>query len=107
MKPLEARDEFERFVTEAGTAVSVFKPIDAVRLMLDFYREERAEGCEVDADGDMLLFQWGTHEWGQHGRFFEFNLTRQFVDEEVEDGENTSQLSLTCYFHPTPELEAL
>lgn len=104
---MEAKDEFEHFVAEAGTEVSVFKPIDAIRLMLDFYREVRAEGCEQDADGDMLLYQWGTHELGRQGRFFEFNITRQFVNEEAEDGENTTQLSLTCYFQPTPELEAL
>ncbi len=107
MKPREAKEEFERFVEEAGTAVAVFKPVDAVRLMLDYYREVRAEDCEVDADGDMLLFQWGTHEWGKQGRYFEFNLTRQFNDESEEDGEGLTQLSLTCYFPPTPELEAL
>jgi hypothetical protein len=107
MKPAEAKEEFEQFVEEAGTAVAVFKPIDAVRLMLDFYREARAEDCELEADGDMLLFQWGTFEWGKQGRFFEFNLSRQFTDESGEDGENVTQLSLTCYFSPTPELEAL
>jgi len=87
MKPTEAKEEFERFVAEAGATVSEFKPIDAIRLMLDFYQQERAEGCDLPADGDMLLFQWGTND----------------VDEE----ENTTQLSLTCYFPPTPELEAL
>ena len=107
MKPKEAKEEFERFVTEAGAVVSEFKPIDAVRLMLDFYQQERAEGCDVQGDGDMLLFQWGVQEWGRQGRFFEFNLTRQLLDSEGEDGENQTQLSLTCHFAPTPALEAL
>ncbi len=107
MKTKEAKEEFERFVDEAGAVVSEFKPIDAVRLMLDFYQQERAEGCDLQADGDMLLFQWGVHEWGQQGRYFEFNLTRQLIDGEGQDGENMTQLSLTCYFPPAPELEAL
>jgi hypothetical protein len=107
MKPKEAKEEFERFVAEAGSTVSEFKPIDAIRLMLDFYLQERAEGCDLKADEDMLLLQWGTYEWGKQGRFFEFSLARQFVDSEDEDDEGTTQLSLTCYFPPTPELEAL
>jgi len=107
MKPNEAKEEFEKFVAEAGAVVSEFKPIDAVRLMLDFYQLERAEGCDLQADGDMLRFQWGVHQWGQQGRFFEFNLTRQFIDADAQEDENIRQLSLTCYFLPTPVLEAL
>jgi hypothetical protein len=107
MKPGEAKAEFERFVAESGAVVSEFKPIDAIRLMLDFYLQERAEGCDVKADEDMLLFQWGTHEWGKQGRFFEFSLARQLTDNEAEEGEQTTLLSLTCYFPPTAELEAL
>jgi hypothetical protein len=75
--------------------------------MLDFYREVRVEGCHLQADGDMLLFQWGIFESGRQERFFEFILARQFTDEEAEAGESTTQLSLTCYFPATPELQAL
>ena len=107
MKPREAKDEFENFVAGAGTAVSAFKAIDAIRLMLDFYREVRAEDCELEADGDMLLFQWGISEQGREGRYFDFTLTRQFTDELVEDGGEVTHLSLTCHFAVTPELEAL
>jgi hypothetical protein len=107
MKPTEAKEEFERFVAETGASVSEFKPIDAIRLMLDFYQQERAEGCDLPADGDMLLFQWGTNDVGHQGRFFEFSLARQFIDNDADEEENTTQLSLTCYFTPTPELEAL
>ena len=107
MKPNEAKEEFEKFVAEAGAVVSEFKPIDGVRLMLDFYQQERVEGCDLQADGDMLLYQWGVHEWSQQGPLFEFNLTRQLVDNEGENGENQTQLSLTCYFTPTPALTAI
>lgn len=107
MKPREAKDEFENFVAEAGTAVSAFKALDAIRLMLDFYREVRTEDCELEADGDMLLFQWGIAPQGRVGRSFEFTLTRQFTDELAEDGGEATRLSLTCHFTVTPELEAL
>jgi len=107
MKPADAREEFEQFVTEAGLRVSDLKPLDAIRLMLDFYREVRVGGCHLQSDGDMLLFQWGIFESDRQGRFFEFILARQFTDEEAEAGESTTQLSLTCYFPPTPELQAL
>jgi hypothetical protein len=107
MKPADAKEVFEHYVAEAGMTVSEFKPIDAIRLMLDFYREQRAEGCDLQADGDMLLFQWGIHEWGHQGRWFEFNLTRQLLDEELDAGDHQTQLSLTCHFVPTPALEAI
>lgn len=102
MNPMQARQEFEKFVTEAGAFVSDFKPIDAVRLMLDFYQQERAAGCSLKSDGDMLLFQWG-----MAGRFFKFNLTRQFVDAETEDSDHQIQLSLSCHFTPTPDLKTI
>jgi len=107
MKPKEAKEAFETFVAEAGAVVSEFKPIDAVRLMLDFYQQERVEGCDLQADGDMLLFQWGIQEWGRPGEYFEFKLIRQLVDNEGQDGEEQTQLSLTCCFPPSPALSAM
>ncbi len=61
--------------------------------MLAFYAEERVEGCSLDEDGDMLLYQWGTNDWGE-GEAFEFNITRQFINAKDE----VSQLSLTYRF---------
>jgi len=107
MKPVEAKEVFEQFVAEAGAVVSEFKPIDAVRLMLDFYQQERVEGCDLQADGDRLLFHWGTHEWGHQSPCFDFNVSRQFVEGESANGGSQSQLSLTCHFAATPELAAL
>jgi hypothetical protein len=94
-------------VAEGGATVSEFKPIDAVRLMLDFYEQERVEGCHLHTHGDRLLFQWGTRDCGPAGRHFEFTLIRQLVDREAGDGEHSTQLALTCYFPPTAELAAL
>lgn len=54
----------------------------------------------------MLLYQWGTYDWGE-GEFFELDLTRQFI--EPDEGEEVciSQLHLTFQYEPTPALSAL
>ena len=75
------------------------------RTMFEFYRHERAEDCSPDADGDMLLYQWGTYDWGE-GEAFEIDLTRQFLTDDPED-ENMWQLSLRFRFLPTDPLRAL
>ena len=76
-----------------------------IACMLDFYRDERASDCQLEDDGDMLLYQWGTYDWGE-GRWFDLNITRQFIPEDDED-EGMFQLSVTAKYSPTPELEAL
>jgi hypothetical protein len=72
--------------------------------MFDFYAAERADGCDPEEDGDMLLFQWGTYDWGE-GEAFEFNITRQLMGDD-EDAE-VRQLRLTFRFEPTSALRAL
>jgi hypothetical protein len=60
---------------------------------------------EQQEEADMLLFQWGTYDWGT-GEHFAFNLTRQLI---VGDGEDDDiwQLSLTFEFELDNELRAL
>lgn len=76
-----------------------------IACMLDFYRDERVSDCRIEDDGDMLLYQWGTYDWGE-GRWFDLNITRQFIPEDDED-EGIFQLSASAKFSSTPELEAL
>jgi len=82
--------------------------------MLAFYREVAVEGCSQN-NGDMVLFQWGTHDWGA-GPAFEIDITRQFIDMHPTDGDGEddgdeqgrfSQLSLTYYVASSPELASL
>lgn len=57
----------------------------------------------------MLLFQFGTYDWG-HGDHFEFDLTRQFIAEGYEEGDDDdamSQLHCTMRYEPSPELRLL
>lgn len=71
--------------------------------MLEFYREVRVEGvAELDENGDTLLFEWGTFDWGK-GNHFEIIIHRQFVDAELQDDDAISQLRLIFYFAPTED----
>ncbi len=74
-------------------------------MMFAFYQSVKPVGCD-GPDGDMLLFQWGTYDWGA-GRHFELNITRQFIEEDLEGDDAISQLSLTFRFDPTDQLEEL
>jgi len=86
--------------------LSSLTPADGVAAMISFYCDERADGCLFDDDADMLLFQWGTYDWGQ-GESFEFNITRQLILGGVSEDENIWQLSLTFKFTPDDQLRQL
>jgi hypothetical protein len=102
MKPRTAKKRFLEILREKGHRLSSLTPTEGIALMLDFYRAERAEGGELDEDGDMLLYQWGCCDWGE-GEFFELDITRQFIDGAGED-EDIRQLHLTFKFEPTESL---
>lgn len=64
--------------------------------MFSFFQLVQPKGCE-GPHGDMLLFQWGTYDWGS-GRRFELSITRQFIENDQQDDCAISQLSLTFKF---------
>ena len=97
MKPEDAQHELETRIHHAGEVLCGLTLEKGVRLMLNFYRDIRAEGCSLEDDGDMLLYQWGTFDWGE-GRRFQCNITRQFMEPDDEEDDAISQLSFTFYF---------
>ncbi len=108
-----ALQEFQVFMKTKGAELKALKPIDAVKLIIEFYKEIRAENCVIEDDGDMLLFQWGTYDWGK-GEVFDYNITRQFifpVKHTSEYGTSVEseiwQLSLTLKYEPTHQLRDL
>ncbi len=105
MKPSESVAAFESFVESNGVSFIGITPSEGVVQMLDFYNAVPVEGCS-GASGDMLLFQWGTFDWGG-GKNFELDVTRQFIESELQDDDAISQLHLTFAFHPNQELVAL
>ena len=101
----QAQQEFQDYLAERGTSVDVLTPATALDAAVAFYREVRASDCPVELDGDMLLCQWGTHDWGG-GPYFEFDITRQLITDPEED-EDIRQLSITFRFTPDDTLRNL
>jgi len=85
MKIHHAKTAFETLLTQQGLSLAALTVDQACKSMLEFYRSQRADGCDVSADGDMLLYQWDVQDSEEHGRCLELNLTRQFILEETSD----------------------
>jgi hypothetical protein len=105
MRAKKAKREFERYLKRRNTKLAEMRPSAGLDAMLGFYRDIRADDCDIDQDGDMLLFQWGTYDWGQ-GEHFSFDITRQLIVGPGED-EDFWQLSLTFEFPPDDTLRAV
>lgn len=75
---------------------------DFPRLIIDYYTDIEFPELDRAEDADMLLFQYGTYDWGD-GPFFEVDFTRQFYQffPDAEDHEILQQ-SFTFYFDPEP-----
>ncbi len=74
-------------------------PDDAFDRLLDFYDSHRAkDAMSLDEDGDMLLFQFATYDWGE-GANFSVSLLRQFI---VAKGEETEIWQLILEYSCAP-----
>ena len=102
----DAQQEFRAFLSRRGLAVATLDVAGGSAAMLDFYQDHRPADCAQIPDGDILLFQWGTYDWGQ-GEHFQLDLTRQLILSDDAEDENIRQLSLTFLFDPVDELRAL
>jgi hypothetical protein len=107
--PLKADAAKTRFLARleaAGLSLNTLTPAVGVEAMLAYYAEERADGCVLSRDGDMLLFQWGTNDWGWgDGPKFEVSIVRQLI---VADDTETEprQLNLRFRYEPSVGIEA-
>jgi len=99
MTPDTATEAFATTLATKGLDVRQLAPARGISEMLMFFRDIRSDGC-VPVNGDMLLFQWGTYDWGS-GSHFEVDITRQFIAADREDDDAISQLHLTYRFTPT------
>ena len=105
VKPTESVAQFEGVVESAGYFVPDLVPRIALGQMLSFYSSAHAQGC-AGASGDMLLFEWGTYNWGE-GESFELCLSRQFLEAGGEGDDGISQLRLVFKYPPDTQLSAL
>ena len=104
MKPRAARTRFLKRLEAAGLSLDALTPTAGVEAMLAYYAEERADGRPFEEDGDMLLFQWGTYDWGD-GPAFEVDITRQLIRTDTREKE-IWQLRLIFRFEPSVGLKA-
>ena len=105
----DSRDAGERrlklYLRSAGDALVPRTPRAGIESMIAFYNGVRFEDVDLESDGDMLLFQWGTYDWG-NGAMFEIDMTRQLIATNGED-DDIWQLHLTYRFAPSEALGAL
>ena len=83
---------------DLGKALAVFRDFSTIPVE-DVHKEE---------DGDMVLFQYGTYDWGS-GEFFEMDLVRQLMppgEDDEEDDDVILQLHCTFRYVPTDSLRA-
>jgi hypothetical protein len=115
MQSAHAQKEFEQLVQASGKSLPALTPDEATTLMLSFYKHTRADDVNLEADEDMLLFQWGVYDWGQ-GEYFEYTITRQliadraFIDKETHEEWTErmfEQLSLTFRYKLSEALRGL
>lgn len=103
MTPSAVKKSFKSFLKEKGISEKSLTPEIGFAVMCDFYLSVKFDwALPEEDDGDMLLFQYGTHDWGD-GENFELNLTRQVIksngdDEDDEDDESLIQLALTFVY---------
>jgi len=107
MRPSASVSVFEQFVENRGGSLPDLRLRAGGAEMLAFYETILPTGCS-NQNGDMLLFQWGTYDWGDgNGKCFEVNITRQFIESAQADDDAISQLQLTFKFPPIKETTVL
>lgn len=106
MEPSASAAALRRFFSGRGADFESATLPDMIETALAFYADVPAAGLTADGDPDMLLFQFGTFDWGA-GAFFEFDLTRQFIEADGEDDDALSQLRCTFVYVPTADLKAI
>jgi hypothetical protein len=105
MKAKKALKELDQYLRRAGDMDVPRNARVGIQKMAAFYKEVRADDVDLEADGDMLLFQWGTYDWG-NGAMFQVDVTRQLIRGSGDD-DDIWQLHLTYRFPPSEPLRAI
>ena len=84
------------FATRRGHDIENADAATCVALVTAWYELERADDVDLALDGDMLLFEWGTYEWG--GESFRYSITRQFIVAWMDD-DDEAIWQLCCELH--------
>ena len=93
-----AEQALRQYALSRGVGIDSVDAETLTRTMVAWYAAERADDVDLRANGDMLLFQWGTYSWRSAEPQFEFDLTRQFIIADLLDDDAFFQLSWTALF---------
>jgi hypothetical protein len=104
--PKNSSTAIAKFAASKGFNLATSTPRIGLPLMFDLYTNSSASKC-AGPDCDMLLYQWGTYDWGE-GRHFDLEIVRQFNEQRNPDDQGKmSQLHLAYRYEPTSALEAI
>jgi hypothetical protein len=91
----KVESEYKKWIGKNFNEGQLSNVDEIINVSLKLFHEIKVKGIAGDdEDGDMLLFQYGTHDWG-NGKFFELNVTRQFIKLNEDE---PYQLSMTLFF---------
>lgn len=95
-----AEEALRSFLEGKGVNLASLSPQSFLPVFICYYREVEFPELDRLQDQDMLLFQYGTYDWGD-GRFFEIDFTRQFYEfETTTEDHEIHQQSVTFYYEP-------
>ena len=98
----EVEQEYRKKIQETFDHEGSLTATAMVELMVNLSQELKVENISdnEDPDSDMLLYQYGTYDWGDElGKHFSFDITRQFIEPEEDE---PYQLSFVLIYDPEP-----
>ena len=88
-------NEYKKWLEKTFTNAQPANVDEIINVSLTLFKEIKIKGISADdGDSDMILFQYGTYDWG-NGKFFQFDITRQFIKPNDDE---PYQLSMTLFF---------
>ncbi|HEY1011770.1 MAG TPA: hypothetical protein VGE07_03640 [Herpetosiphonaceae bacterium] len=113
MRTRDAQTAFETLLRDSRSPLDSLTIDAAIEIMATFYTTVPCDDCTHQQSQDMLLFQWGTYDWGA-GPHFEASITRQLIPDpspeelaaEIWDSA-IFQLAVKHTYAPNPALDAV
>lgn len=106
METGKSADVLAQMLREAGVDLDAPRAEDVPVVWETFQRFAEIEADDAAAEGEGLLVQYGTYNWGA-GKNFELDFTRQFTYEEDGEYAGMAQLHCTLRFKPKRKLRKL
>lgn len=106
MHPTDSASTFENALAASGLTVAELDAQQALAQMLSFYRDVRAEGCDIAEEEDTLIWRWKVGSQTESPVLL-VEIIRSFIEPGTEDEDGMSQLCLSLQFELTDTLRAL